>query len=199
MGATISVQNPEYDDSKKSFLGEVRQHWTKAEDDWKTDKATTMRMIQLNENTKKRRMQFTYIILIWVAAFLIIIFLLLFCKFLPEWFPCNLFIWLVVMAALFGTFYLYRELSFRDNTDYDKLSLVPPSEIKSNKNKTIDDISNNDYDLSLGNCTGKECCEIGTFWNANKGRCTVMDLSSVDWSELNDSMSNLLDMGSFVS
>lgn len=130
-------------------------------------KATKFRMIQLHGNDKKRKMHYTFMILIWVGAFLLIIVLIFICKFIPSWFPCMLFIGLVLLVAMGATVYLYMDLVKRDPMDYDRLHLGPPDIVFPPQK-----VSDTDYAaFTLGFCTSANCCSRGTTWDSVNSKC----------------------------
>lgn len=132
-------------------------------------KDTQYRLIQLNNNERKRRMHYIYIILIWVGAFLIIFCMIMLCKLLPVWIPCKIFIFLIVLTACCVSIYLYWDLTKRDPTDYDKLKLPPPDLVTSGTGMPA---SNTDFAMfALGFCTSASCCASGTTWDSVNSVC----------------------------
>ena len=130
-------------------------------------KATKFRMIQLHSNDKKRKMHYTFMILIWVGAFLLIIILIFLCKSIPAWFPCKLFIGLVLVVAMGATVYLYMDLVKRDPMDYDRLHLGPPDIVVPPQK-----VSDTDFAaFTLGFCTSANCCSRGTIWDSVNSKC----------------------------
>lgn len=158
-------------------------------------KDTKMRLIQLNENDRKRRMHYIYILLIWVGAFILILLLIFICKALPPWIPCKLCIWFILLAAIGASVYLYMDLLKREPTDYDQLHLAPPDLPQSGPQRN----SQTDFAYyTLGMCTNSYCCANGTEWDAVHNVCvaggTHTDASGniniLTWPELYTDVSN---------
>ena len=129
-----------------------------------TLKDTQIRLIQWNENERKRRMHYIYILLVWVAAFILVLPIFLICRILPKWVPCKLIIFLILLCALGGSIYLYWDLLRRDPTDYDRLKMDPPSPPPTQT-------SNQHVVYNIGFCTSSNCCAQGTTWDPINAVC----------------------------
>lgn len=139
------------------------------EEEKKQTKDTRFRMMQLNTNDRKRRLHYTFILLIWVGAFILIMFLIFACKFLPSWMPCKLIIALIFLTAMGASLYLYYDLQKRDPMDYDRLNLGPPDFAQPPTNTKM---SENDFAaFTLGFCTSASCCSTGTKWDDVNKKC----------------------------
>lgn len=129
---------------------------------------TETRLIELNENRKKRNLQWIYIVCIWIVCLAIVLVIIFLCSFLPSWLPCNILISIVLGFAGIMTVYLYMDMNRKDPNDFDKLDLAPP-DISFNSQF----ISSSTFDLSFSTCVGKDCCSsiAGTTWDQGNAIC----------------------------
>jgi hypothetical protein len=133
---------------------------------------TQNRMIEFNENTKKRYIAFNYIIIVFIIAFVIVFIILLLARFFP-FIPSTFMVSIILAIAIIVCFLKYYDVSSRWNMDYDVYNLNPPI-IYSN---TISDLTNNvnePTDLSnniLKECVGSTCCSSDTVWDQVKNLC----------------------------
>jgi len=139
-----------------------------------------IRLIQWNENERKRRMHYIYILLVWIAAFLFILPIFLLCRILPKWVPCKLIIFLILVSALGGSIYLYWDLLKRDPTDYDRLQLDPPSPPPSQT-------SSQHVVYNIGACINSSCCSQGTVWDPVNSYCTSTTISDYSHNDISNS------------
>lgn len=170
--ANVSVQSVNVDATTLNNIQSQLQ--TKIEKE-KSSKDTKFRIIQMNDNWRKRKMHYTYILLVWVAAFVIILLLTFICKWLPVWVPCKLVIWILVLAALGVSAYLMNDLQIRDPLDYDRPQLAPPKIETPPIDSSSNDGSNS---FRFGLCNNESCCSAGTVWDPTQYVC-VADLSYV--------------------
>lgn len=145
----------------------------------KTELDTEARLILLNENRKKRNLQWIYVICIWIVCLILVLLIVFFCSFLPSWLPCNILISIILGFAAVMTLYLYLEMNKKDPNDFDKLNLAPP-DISFNSTYIP---KNSGLDLSLNVCVGKDCCSAlaGTVWDSGNTVC-VREGFDTEWS-----------------
>lgn len=128
--------------------------------------STESRLIEMNENRRKRNLQWIYIVCIWIVCLAIVLVLIFLCSFLPSWLPCNILISIVLGFAGIMTVYLYLEMNKKDPNDFDKLDLAPP-DISFNSQF----IQKSSFDMSLNMCVGKDCCSSSTIWDQANTVC----------------------------
>lgn len=133
-----------------------------------TELTTETRLIELNENRRKRNLQWIYIVCIWIVSFALVLVIIFLCSFLPSWLPCNILISIVLSIAGIMTIYLYFDMNRKDPNDFDKLDLAPP-DISFNSQF----ITSSPFDLSFSTCIGKDCCSsiAGTTWDQGNAVC----------------------------
>ena len=129
---------------------------------------TETRLIELNENRRKRNLQWIYIVCIWIVCFSIVLVVIFLCSFLPSWLPCNILISIILGFAGIMTIYLYLDMNRKDPNDFDKLDLAPP-DISFNSQF----VASSSLDLSFNTCIGKDCCSsiAGTIWDQGNAVC----------------------------
>ena len=130
--------------------------------------STESRLIELNENRRKRNLQWIYIVCIWIVALAIVLVIIFLCSFLPAWLPCNILISIVLGFAGIASVYLYMDMNRKDPNDFDKLDLAPP-DISFNSQF----IAKSSFDLSFNTCVGEQCCSLtaGTTWDQGNAVC----------------------------
>lgn len=138
----------------------------------------TKRMIDLNDNYRKRQNEFNNIFIVIIIS--IVIFIVL--KILQRTFlfiPQSIFDILIILLFSITIIYIGKILYviyLRDLLNFDRKQLPPPRDVSSSKNN----VSNNDkndniYDLlgDLTTCTGQSCCTNGTTWDDGVYKCII--------------------------
>lgn len=150
------------------ILNDERKRLEEQQKQQSTELSTEARLIKLNENRRKRNLQWIYIVCIWIIAFSSVLLVIFLCSFLPSWLPCNILISIILGFAGIMTVYLYLDMNNKDPNDFDKLDLAPP-DISFNSQF----ISKSNLDLSFNTCIGKDCCSsiAGTVWDSGNAVC----------------------------
>jgi hypothetical protein len=141
----------------------------------------TQRAIALNESSRKRQVQFIYILLLLILGLLIYLFLRnieLFFPFIPSF--ITDFLTILAMGIIFiYIVILLRDISMRSNTNFDELNLPPPvvnqaanAAAQQNSALTTGDLLSA---ISYGNsCIGESCCAPGVSkWNMGTMKCVA--------------------------
>jgi hypothetical protein len=129
---------------------------------------TQNRMIEFNENLKKRYAAYNGIFIIVVIALVLIFVLFLLARIFP-FIPTVIATSIIVAIAIIVVFYKYHDILSRWNMNYDVYNLLPPADIE--KHKEIPIIaSSNGSDISgasSGQCVGNSCCSADTVFQNN--------------------------------
>lgn len=129
---------------------------------------TKNRLIVLNDNQRKRNIQWIYITVVWVITLLAVLMIILVCKLLPEWFPCNIIIGILISIGCILTIIILSNLAKRNPMNYDQLNLQSPTLIDSS-GSFISDASGS---WGLNGCVGSQCCNpTSTVWASDQARC----------------------------
>jgi len=133
---------------------------------------------QLNESFRLKYNDYIKIIKIIILILILVIIILFFSKNFKNISPhvFEILIMIVVSFGLISLFYSIRDISIRNNTNYNELKLSPVisdnnvvNDYDSNKNNIL-------YNLeqAINNfCITKDCCDVGTIWNEDKKMCSV--------------------------
>ena len=151
------------------ILNEEQARLTEQQQRQSGELSTEARLIELNENRRKRNLQWIYIVCIWIVSLIIVLIVIFLCSFLPSWLPCNILISIILGFAVIMTIYLYIDMKKKDPNDFDKLYLAPP-DISFNSQF----ISKSSFDMSFNTCIGKDCCSsiLGTIWDQGNAVCS---------------------------
>lgn len=129
---------------------------------------TKNRLIVLNDNQRKRNIQWIYITVVWVITLLAVLMIILVCKLLPEWFPCNIIIGILISIGCILTIIILTNLAKRNPMNYDQLNLQSPTLVDSS-GSFISDASGS---WGLNGCVGSQCCDpTSTVWVSDQARC----------------------------
>ena len=129
---------------------------------------TKNRLIVLNDNQRKRNIQWIYITVVWVITLLAVLMIILVCKLLPEWFPCNIIIGILIGIGCILTIIILMNLAKRNPMNYDQLNLQSPTLIDSS-GSFISDASGS---WGLKGCVGSQCCDpTSTVWISDQAKC----------------------------
>jgi hypothetical protein len=140
------------------------------------------RMIYLNENYRKRQNAVNNMlitIIIAVIIFIIILYLKQIFPVIPEIIINILIILLISITIIIVSNTLVRLYFTRDNFDYDKIKMSPPSILnKKDENnittKTADGSVNNLLSsINLNQCMGASCCTKPNVWDSGSGMCVT--------------------------
>jgi uncharacterized membrane protein (DUF485 family) len=136
------------------------------------------RVLALNESYSKKMSSYTRLILAIVFALAIAVLLnILKSKFaiIPGAVVTVSYI-LLFSASLIYAMFVVSDVYSRDNTDFDKLDLDPPSGVINNiQNKVISQRKSerSDFDLLPGFCIGQNCCTTGMAWDDENSKCVT--------------------------
>jgi hypothetical protein len=136
---------------------------------------TQNRMIEFNENLRKRYAAFNYIIVTWVIAFLLLFIILLLSRFFP--FPTSFLITVIIAIAIIVSGWKLYDIYSRWNMDYEVYKLQPPvlQTVKYDADGHL--ITPAPVSASASSdkaeCVGAKCCSQETVWSASLNTCTV--------------------------
>lgn len=140
-----------------------------------TEKNNKLRMVEINKYYSLNYQNHSDImkIIIVTCIPIIIIAALGNRELLPSWLT-TILISISLGIGLILMFFKVKDLSFRDNMNYEAYNWGTPNSSSSNSNKDEDpfgvEIKNKSWDDSFG-CFGKDCCSEGTSWNSDTNRC----------------------------
>lgn len=134
-----------------------------------------MRSIQLNDSYRKRNMEYMRIVIAIIIALVIYVILAIF---VPE--P----IYSISTIILFSVLFIYCaktvwEIYKRENINYDRLDLMPPSDALSQNrtNAILSAKATAEADSSAKSastvCVGESCCSTGSRWDASMNKCII--------------------------
>jgi hypothetical protein len=137
----------------------------------------TKRMIELNDNYRKRQNEFNNIFIVIIIS--IIIFIVL--KILQRTFlfiPQPIFDILIILLFSITIIYIGKILYviyLRDLLNFDRKQLPPPRDVSSSNNNVSNNNNDNIYDIlgDLTSCTGQSCCTNGTTWDEGVYKCII--------------------------
>lgn len=139
--------------------------------------SSKLRIIDLNNSSRKRQMQYTNIFVIIIIALLLYIALVNIQYFIPI-IPDVVITLLSILLFTILIYYIItiiQEINSREPTNYDSLRQSPP--VDSNKSAEKQQKAAEEGDLlgSLGSsmCIGETCCSENTTWNSGTGRCVI--------------------------
>jgi len=135
---------------------------------------------QLNESFRLKYNDYIKIIKIIILILILVIIILFFSKNFKNISPhvFEILIMIVVSFGIISLYYSIRDISIRNNTNYNELKLSPLI----SENNVVNDYTNNKnnilYNLEqaiINNnlCITEDCCDAGTKWNEEKGMCSV--------------------------
>lgn len=139
--------------------------------------SSKLRIIDLNNSSRKRQLQYINIFVVIIVTLLIYITLVNIQYFIPI-IPSALITLLTVVVFFIAAVYVFniiQEINRREPTNYDTLKLSPP--VDSNKSALKQQTAAEQGDLlgSLGSniCIGETCCSDNTTWNYGTGKCVI--------------------------
>lgn len=96
---------------------------------------------------------------------------------LPSWLT-TLLISICLGAGLIMMFFKVKDLTFRDNMNYDAYNFGTPNNSSSTSSEDRDpfglEIKDKSWDDSFG-CFGQDCCSEGTSWNKDTNKCESLN------------------------
>lgn len=131
------------------------------------------RMINIHKSYSKKYAAYnsiTFAIILAVLIYMAIVFIQkYFDNVIPEFIINILYIILITTTVIFIIFKVI-EIATRDNMNYDKLNLPPPKTggFGSGNGFNEGDLSGG---IMHGICKGESCCNHGTFFNYELGKC----------------------------
>jgi len=140
-----------------------------------TEKNNKLRMVEINKYYSLNYQNHSDVmkIIIITCIPIIIVAALSNRELLPSWLS-TLLISICLGAGLIAMFFKVKDLTFRDNMNYDSYDWGTPNSSSSSTNKDDDpfgvEIKSKSWDDSFG-CFGKDCCSDGTSWNSKANRC----------------------------
>lgn len=135
----------------------------------------TQRMVAFNDSYRKKQMVYIYILTIMVLAILFYIVLVHLQRFFPV-IPDSVITLLLIIifsVAFVNIVLTIRSMSIRDELDFDRLKLPPPSGANP-LGSGVNSQNNSDLFgmLNYGNmCVGQTCCSRGSVWNSGTMKC----------------------------
>jgi hypothetical protein len=139
--------------------------------------SSRLRIIDLNNSSRKRQEQYVNIFVIIVITLLIYIALIniqYYLPIIPDVIITLLSIILFSISALY-VITIIQEINRREPTNYDNLKLSPPA--NANKSQIDRESAAEKGDLlgSLGAnlCIGETCCSDNTTWNSGTAKCII--------------------------
>jgi len=129
---------------------------------------TQNRMIEFNENLKKRYAAYNGIFTIVVIALVLIFILFLLARIFP-FIPTVIATAIIVSIAIIVVFYKYYDILSRWNMNYDVYNLLPPADIeKHNGIPIVASMNGSDISgASSAQCVGNSCCSVDTIFQNN--------------------------------
>jgi len=96
---------------------------------------------------------------------------------IPSWLT-TLLISICLGAGLIMMFFKVKDLTFRDNMNYDAYNFGTPNNSSSTSSEDRDpfglEIKDKSWDDSFG-CFGQDCCSEGTSWNKDTNKCESLN------------------------
>tara|TARA_Y100000991_G_scaffold204520_1_gene180091 strand:- start:388 stop:1305 length:918 start_codon:yes stop_codon:yes gene_type:complete len=96
---------------------------------------------------------------------------------IPSWLT-TLLISICLGAGLIMMFFKVKDLTFRDNMNYDAYNFGTPNNSSSTSSEDRDpfglEIKDKSWDDSFG-CFGQDCCSEGTSWNKDANKCESLN------------------------
>jgi hypothetical protein len=145
------------------------------------------RAVLLNESYRLRYVQYTKILILFITA-LVISFVAFQLKnswlsFVPS-FLFDFIIFLVWLAVVMLSYFIYSDIQRRDHINFNELSLPPPvinssEDLAAKQNKAA---QSGDLLGSIGApCVGEACCDSSNnFWDPTLGKCTTTVIATAD-------------------
>lgn len=136
------------------------------------------RMINIHKSYSKKYAAYnniTFAIIIAILLYMAIVFIQkYFDNIIPE-FMINIFYIILISTTIIYIVFKLIEIATRDNMDYDKLNIPPP---KTDGTGSGSGFKNGDLSGGLihGICKGESCCNHGTFFNYELGKCVPEEL-----------------------
>jgi len=140
-----------------------------------TEKNNKLRMVEINKYYSLSYQNHSDImkIIIVTCIPIIIIAALGNKELIPSWLS-TILISLCLGIGLIVMFFKVKDLSFRDNMNYEAYNWGTPNNSSSSSDEDEDpfgvEINDNSWDDSFG-CFGEECCSEGTSWNSDTNKC----------------------------
>jgi hypothetical protein len=140
---------------------------------------TQQRVMDLNDSNRKKMIEYTKILLIFVVA----LFLFFALQKLNAWFP-EMPDWIVDHSAIFifstAAIYallIYINMQGHEPTNYDQIYMPPPAMLTPSQQAAQQAEAAKSGNLlgtlNLGQCTGAACCASGTYWDVSSGMCVL--------------------------
>jgi hypothetical protein len=141
-----------------------------------TEKNNKLRMVEINKYYSLNYQNHSDImkIIIVTCIPIIIVAALGNKELIPSWLS-TLLISVCLGIGLIMMFFKVKDLTFRDNMNYDAYNWGTPANSSSSSKDEDEDpfgveIKSKSWDDSFG-CFGEDCCSEGTSWNSDANRC----------------------------
>jgi hypothetical protein len=136
------------------------------------------RVLMLNESYRMRQAEYTKLIIASVFVFAIVILIKYtrtFFDVLPD--AVYTLIHIILFSALIiYAMLIYINVSSREKTNFNRLDIPTPDVVKSAEDKRNEKRKKAGYLMGVSDsdlCKGAACCNDGTEWNEETGRCTT--------------------------
>jgi hypothetical protein len=144
-----------------------------------TTTTTQQRVLDLNDSNRKKMIEYTKILLIFVAA----LFLFFVLQKLNAWFP-EIPDWIVDYSAILifsiaaiYSLVIYIKMQGHEPTNFDQIYMPPPRMLTPSQRAAQEAEAAKSGNLlgtvNLGQCTGAACCASGTYWDISSGMCVL--------------------------
>lgn len=166
-GAMLNIVNQEQArlDNKKDALANTT--------------TTQQRVSELNDSNRKKMIEYTKILLIFVVA----LFLFFMLQKLNAWFP-EMPDWIVDHSAIFifssAAIYalvIYINMQGHEPSNFDQIYMPPPRMLTPSQQAAQEAEAAKSGNLlgtlNLGQCMGAACCASGTYWDISSGMCVL--------------------------
>jgi hypothetical protein len=97
---------------------------------------------------------------------------------------------IVVSFGIISLYYSISDILMRKNTNYNEIKLSSPisgntvvSDYDHNKNNILYDLEQGIINNINNLCITKDCCDVGTTWNEDRGMCSVDSTQNLQTSE----------------
>jgi hypothetical protein len=141
--------------------------------------STQQRVLDLNDSNRKKMIEYTKILLIFVVA----LFLFFVLQKLNAWFP-EIPDWIVDYSAILifsiaaiYSLVIYIKMQGHEPTNFDQIYMPPPRMLTPSQRAAQEAEAAKSGNLlgtlNLGQCTGAACCASGTYWDVSSGMCVL--------------------------
>jgi hypothetical protein len=136
------------------------------------------RMVQLNDSYRKKYSYYVKVIILIIAFLVIFVALTMISSYLPfiPSYIFDIFYFLLTVTLVFTIYFIYLDIIWRDNMNFDELTFTPPNitdpAAVAAAQQQSSKLGNLLGTINVIGCVGNNCCDPATaIWDAGNSVC----------------------------